>query len=98
MAQTSINIRIDDKLKKQFEAICSQIGFNMSTAVNVFARAVVRKKGIPFELTIDEYDEETIKAIEDAEKGVGLSKIYSDLDEMFKDLDADAWCKIFFKV
>ncbi len=90
MAQTSINIRIDDKLKKQFEAICSQIGFNMSTAVNVFARAVVRKKGIPFELTIDEYDEETIKAIEDAEKGVGLSKIYSDLDEMFKDLDADA--------
>lgn len=90
MAQTSINIRIDDKLKKQFEAICSQIGFNMSTAVNVFARAVVRKKGIPFELTIDEYDEETIKAIEDAEKGIGLSKIYSDLDEMFKDLDADA--------
>ncbi len=90
MAQTNISIRIDDKLKKQFEAICLELGFNMTTAINVFARAMVRKKGIPFELTIDEYNEETIKAIEDVQKGIGLSKAYTDLDEMFRDLDTDA--------
>ena len=32
---------------------------------------------------------ETIKAIEDAEKGIGLSKGYTDLDEMWKDLDKE---------
>ncbi len=90
MVQTNISIRIDDKLKKQFEAICLELGFNMTTAINVFARAMVRKKGIPFELTIDEYNEETIKAIEDVQKGIGLSKAYTDLDEMFRDLDTDA--------
>lgn len=90
MAQTNISIRIDDKLKKQFEAICLELGFNMTTAINVFARAMVRKKGIPFELTIDEYNEETIKAIEDVQKEIGLSKAYTDLDEMFRDLDTDA--------
>lgn len=89
MAQTNINIRIDEKLKKQFEAICSELGFNMSTAFNVFARAMVRKKGMPFELTINEYNEETIQAINDAENGIGLSKAYTDLDEMFRDLEAD---------
>ncbi len=59
----------------------------MSTAFNVFARAMVRKKGMPFELTINEYNKETIKAMEDVEKGIGLSKAYTDLNEMFRDLE-----------
>ena len=39
MAQTNINIRIDEDLKKQFEAFCSDIGMTMTTAFCVFAKA-----------------------------------------------------------
>ncbi len=34
-------------------------------------------------------NEETIKAIEDAEKGIGLSKGYTDLNEMWNDLEKE---------
>ena len=61
MAQTSINIRIDEDLKNNFEAVCSEIGFTMTAAFNVFAKAVTARKEIPFKLTakhIIPHDEE----------------------------------------
>ena len=51
MAQTSINIRIDENLKNDFESTCSEIGLTMTTAFNVFAKAVTMRKEIPFKLT-----------------------------------------------
>lgn len=54
MAQTNINIRMDEDLKKNFDEICTELGLNMTTAFNVFARAVVRRQGIPFEITIND--------------------------------------------
>jgi len=54
MAQTSINIRIDKKLKKDFESVCNEIGLSMSAAFNVFAKTVAVKKEIPFKLAVDE--------------------------------------------
>lgn len=47
MAQTNLNIRMDEELKKNFDMICTELGLNMTAAINVFARAVVRKHGIP---------------------------------------------------
>ena len=37
----------------------------------------------------EKLNDETIKAIKDAEKGIGLSKVYTDLDEMWKDLEKE---------
>jgi DNA-damage-inducible protein J len=54
MAQTNINIRMDEELKKNFDEICTELGLNMTTAFNVFARAVVRKHGIPFEVALND--------------------------------------------
>ena len=54
MTQTSINIRIDKKLKQDFEAVCSEIGLTMSAAFNVFAKTVTARKEIPFKLAISE--------------------------------------------
>lgn len=41
MAQATFSVRMDDGLKNQFEALCSEFGMNMATAINIFARAVV---------------------------------------------------------
>lgn len=53
MAQTNINIRMDEELKKQFDAFCSDIGMSMTTAFCVFAKKAVRERRIPFEITAD---------------------------------------------
>lgn len=47
--------RIDEDLKKQFEAFCSNIGMTMTTAFCVFAKAAVRKQKIPFEISVDPF-------------------------------------------
>ncbi len=53
MAQTNVNIRMDENLKKQFDAFCSEIGMNMTTAFCVFAKTAVRQNRIPFEISAD---------------------------------------------
>ena len=50
MAQATFSIRMDETLKKQFDNLCSEFGMNATTAFNVFARAVVRERKIPFEI------------------------------------------------
>ncbi|MCR5029187.1 MAG: type II toxin-antitoxin system RelB/DinJ family antitoxin [Fibrobacter sp.] len=50
MAQTTFSIRMDSSLKKEFDKLCEEFGMSMSTAINVFARAVVRERRIPFDV------------------------------------------------
>ena len=53
MAQTNINIRMDEELKKQFDNFCSDVGMSMTTAFCIFAKTVVRQHRIPFEISSD---------------------------------------------
>jgi len=80
MAQTVINIRMDEELKKQVEYLLNEFGMNMTTAVTVFAKAVVREKRIPFEISAstddfyNEYNQKRIKkAIADIKAGKGTT-------------------------
>lgn len=51
MAQGTFSIRMDESLKNQFDNLCKEFGMNASTAFNIFARAVVRERKIPFEIS-----------------------------------------------
>ena len=51
MAQTNVNIRMDEETKIAFDQFCSEIGLSASSAFNIFAKTVVREQRIPFELT-----------------------------------------------
>ena len=50
MAQATFSVRMDQNLKTRFSEICESIGMNMSTAINIFANAVVNKRKIPFDI------------------------------------------------
>ena len=50
MAQATFSVRMDEGLKNDFDALCADFGMSMTTAINVFARAVVRERRIPFEI------------------------------------------------
>lgn len=75
MAQATFSVRMDDGLKKEFDLLCSDFGMSMSTAITVFAKAVVREKKIPFEITASDpfYSEANrkylMKSIEEYQTG-----------------------------
>lgn len=52
MAQTTLSLRIDEKVKKQFDEFCTEVGMNPSVAVNLFIKTVVREHRIPFEIAV----------------------------------------------
>lgn len=88
MAQATLSIRVDSQLKKDFDYFCQDMGMNMTTALSVFMKQAVRENRIPFEIKGDIPNAETVKAIKETEKGKGLSKSYSSVDEMMEDLNA----------
>ena len=51
MAQTSINIRIDEDLKTKFNKFCEEVGMSMSTAFCMFAKDTVKNQSLPFSIT-----------------------------------------------
>ena len=64
MAQATFSVRMDDTLKNQFEALCVDFGMSMTTAINVFAKAVVRERKIPFEIAAQEPEVTREKAMQ----------------------------------
>lgn len=90
MAQVTFSVRMDEVLKKQFNGLCQEFGMNASTAINVFARAVVRQRRIPFEISSPEMDitrESTMqafKALRAQAKDNGVADM--SLDEINKEI------------
>ena len=62
---------------------------NIADAVTIFLKQIVMTQSIPFPIRKVKLNVENIKVIEDAEKGIGLSKGYTDLDEMWEDLEKE---------
>ena len=86
---SNMNIRMDKDVKEQAQRIFSQLGMDMTTAVNVFLRQVIRNNGLPFELRLDTPNEETLAAIREVQemkKDPSIGKSYTDVDEMMKEL------------
>ncbi len=89
MTTTNLNIRTNKEIKDKADSICSELGMNMTTAVNMFLRAMVRENGIPFELKLDMPNEITIAAIEEGSK-IALDpnvQGYNNIDDLKKALE-----------
>ena len=90
MAKTdTLNIRIEPELKREVESTLDDLGMNIAEAVTIFLKQVVMNEGIPFEIRKPKLNKETIQAMKDAEKGKNLSKGYTNLEEMWKDLEKE---------
>ena len=91
MATVNMSIRMDTELKKQAEAMLSDMGLNMPTAMNMFLRQVVRQGRIPFEIATDIPNAETIAAIKEVDdmiSGKIPAKRYSSVEELFEELES----------
>jgi len=85
---TNLNIRVDEELKREAEAIFSELGLSMSAALNIFLRYSVRYGGIPFELRIERPNAETLAAIDDVNNARNMSKPFDNISKLLEDLNA----------
>lgn len=89
---TSINVNVDAEIKKEATNILKGLGLNMSTAINMFLAQIVKRDGIPFEITNPKPSKETIQALKEAEdiiSGKIKTKGYKDMAELRKALLSD---------
>lgn len=89
MATANLNIRTDQTVKDQAEQLFNELGLNMTTAVNLFLRAVVRERGIPFDLKLDTPNSTTAAAIEEGRRLLAdpSAPRYSSMDSLKAALD-----------
>ena len=87
---TNISIRMDSELKAQADALFNELGMNLTTAFNIFVRQSLREGKIPFEISLNQPNRETLAALQEAERISNDPKVkgYTDLDELFHDLKA----------
>ena len=85
---TNISIRMDSDVKTQADALFSELGMNLTTAFNIFVRQALREGRIPFEVSLNHPNKETIAAMLEAERIAGDPSVkgYTDTDELFADL------------
>lgn len=68
MAKVSTNITIDADVKKQAQELFADLGLDLSTAINIYLRAVIRENGLPFDMRVERPNAETIAAIEEGRR------------------------------
>ncbi len=68
MESLNLNVRVDANDKKRFEQFCSNVGMNVSTAINMFIKAVLREQKLPFEIRANNFDETVYEKLKSAEE------------------------------
>lgn len=88
----NVSFRMDDTLKRQTEAILEQLGLNMTTAMTMFAKTIVREQRLPLDLSIDPFysaaNQSRLKrTIENYESGKSdpIKKSVEDLERITED-------------
>jgi len=85
---TNISIRMDAELKAQADTLFNELGMNLSTAFNIFVRQSLREGKIPFEVSLNKPNKETIAAMLEGERIARDPNVkhYSDVEEALQEL------------
>lgn len=87
MAQSTVNIRMDEDIKREFDRVCNELGINMSIAINILAKKMIREERIPFEVSVDPFyaksNTEALKrSAKQIEEGKTVVRSLTELEEM----------------
>lgn len=93
MAKTSTNISIDADIKVKAQELFADFGLDLSTAINIFLRQAVRENAIPFNISRDVPNGDTLEAIKEIEefkRNPDAYKRYSSFSELLDEVNEDA--------
>ncbi len=87
METLNLNVRVDANDKKEFEKFCDNVGMNVSTAINLFIKAVLREQKLPFEIRSCSFEKTIYEKLQEAESEISnTSKRYSK-EEILESID-----------
>ncbi len=89
MANTNVTMRMDEKVKADLQELMNDLGLDMTTFFTMAAKQAIREQGIPFYISREIPNEETIEAfkeVDEMKKNPAMSKSYTDVDAMMEDL------------
>lgn len=93
MAKVSTNITLDAEDKARAQEFLSAVGMDLSTAVGVFIKQMLREGKIPFEIKAEVPNAETADAMKEAEefeKHPEKYKRYSSFSQLVEEVMSDA--------
>ena len=86
MAQANLSVRIDEKDKKSFEEFCNETGMNVSVAINMFIKTVLREHKLPFEIKADPfYSKSNIEYLEKIVANINSGKAKLEEHELIEE-------------
>ena len=89
MENVNVTIRMNAKLRKEATILFEDLGLSLNQALTLFVKQAVREQRIPFEITRNVPNKETLEAFKEMElmeQGKVPSKTYDNVDEMFDDI------------
>lgn len=88
MAKVSTNISIDAETKAKAQELLADLGLDLSTAINVFLRQMVRDNAIPFTISRNEPNALTHTAIENAQNDTDMYGPFDSVSAAMEALNA----------
>ena len=85
---TSITLMVDGELARRAQELFSELGLDVGTACTMFLEEAVRTGSMPFEVETGTPNEETLETLRDTMEGRDLSRRFSDLDELMRELES----------
>lgn len=84
---TTVSVRMDESLKRDFDAVCNELGMSMTTAITILAKKMTREKRLPFEVSMDPFYSASNMAalndsIEEMRQGRTVTKTLQELEAM----------------
>lgn len=87
MESTTLNVRVDSKDKKNFEDFCSSVGMNVSTAINMYIKAVLREQKLPFDIKSYSYNDYVSEKLREAEYEMEHNSVRYSVAEVEEDVN-----------
>lgn len=84
---TTVSFKIDNKDKEQAQALFESMGLSISGAMNLFIKACINTRSIPFEIKAPSYDQLIRNRLEETENPNNFSPEFKDIDSLMKSLD-----------
>ncbi len=88
MAKVSTNISIDADVKKLAVELFSDLGMDLSTAINIYLKKAIAEQGIPFDVVREAPNAVTAKAIADSENEDDVYGPFDSVDALMESLNA----------
>lgn len=88
MANVNVTIRMDENLRREASLLFEDLGLGLNQAITLFVKQSIREQKIPFEISRNVPNKETLEAFKEIElmkAGKIPYKAYDNIDEMFED-------------